>query len=91
MASLTKRDDEMSETERQYAADYRKPLCLVFHKRLCGTLANGRFHHRPATTHQPASKLEAAYHRPENPFNRSLICLPPDASRSFDPSCLKFS
>ena len=38
-------------------------LFLFFHKRLCGPLANSRFHHRPDATHQPASKLEAAYHR----------------------------
>src|SRR6201997_1778727 len=37
-------------------------LFLFFHKRLCGPLANSRFHHRPAPQHQPASKLEAAYH-----------------------------
>ena len=38
-------------------------LLLFFHKRLCGPLANSRFHHRPDPAHQPASKLEAAYHR----------------------------
>jgi len=38
-------------------------LFLFFHKRLCGPLANSRFHHRPDPAHQPASKLEAAYHR----------------------------
>jgi hypothetical protein len=38
-------------------------LFLFFHKRLCGPLANSRFHHRPSARHQPASKLEAAYHR----------------------------
>ena len=38
-------------------------LFLFFHKRLCGPLANSRFHHRPNVHHQPASKLEAAYHR----------------------------
>ena len=38
-------------------------LLLFFHKRLCGPLANSRFHHRPDTAHQPDSKLEAAYHR----------------------------
>ena len=38
-------------------------LFLLFHKRLCGPLANSRFHHRPDPAHQPASKLEAAYHR----------------------------
>jgi hypothetical protein len=38
-------------------------LFLFFHKRLCGPLANSCFHHRPDPAHQPASKLEAAYHR----------------------------
>src|SRR5262245_18274345 len=41
-------------------------LFLFFHKRLCGPLANSRFHHRPDPTHQPPSKLEAAYHRADN-------------------------
>lgn len=38
-------------------------LFLFFHKRLCGPLANSRFHHRPDPAHQPHSKLEAAYHK----------------------------
>jgi hypothetical protein len=38
-------------------------LFLFFHKRLCGPLANSRFHHQPDATHRPDSKLEAAYHR----------------------------
>jgi hypothetical protein len=38
-------------------------LFLFFHKRLCGPLANSRFHHDPAPTHRPNSKLEAAYHK----------------------------
>ena len=38
-------------------------LFLFFHKRLCGPLANSRFHHPPNARHQPDSKLEAAYHR----------------------------
>ncbi len=38
-------------------------LFLFFHKRLCGPLANSRFHHQPNPQHQPASKLEAAYHK----------------------------
>jgi hypothetical protein len=38
-------------------------LFLFFHQRLCGPLANSRFHHRPDPAHQPASKLEAAYHK----------------------------
>jgi hypothetical protein len=38
-------------------------LFLFFHKRLCGPLANSRFHHKPDPAHQPNSKLEAAYHK----------------------------
>jgi hypothetical protein len=38
-------------------------LFLLFHKRLCGPLANSRFHHQPDAEHKPDSKLEAAYHR----------------------------
>jgi hypothetical protein len=38
-------------------------LFLFFHKRLCGPLANSRFHHQPDPQHLPNSKLEAAYHR----------------------------
>ena len=38
-------------------------LFLFFHKRLCGPLANSRFHHRPDPQHRPNSKLQAAYHK----------------------------
>ena len=38
-------------------------LFLFFHKRLCGPLANSRFHHQPDTDHRPRSKLEAAYYK----------------------------
>jgi hypothetical protein len=38
-------------------------LFLFFHKRLCGPLANSRFHHRPDPQHRPDSRLEVAYHR----------------------------
>src|SRR5215472_13326456 len=41
-------------------------LFLFFHKRLCGPLANSRFHHRPDPQHRPNSRLEAAYHRADN-------------------------
>src|SRR6266853_3240443 len=41
-------------------------LFLFFHKRLCGPLANSRFHHRPDPQHRPDSRLEAAYHRADN-------------------------
>ena len=38
-------------------------LFLFFHKRLCGPLANSRFHHQPDAAHRPDGRLEAAYHR----------------------------
>jgi hypothetical protein len=38
-------------------------LFLFFHKRLCGPLANSRFHHKPDPALRPNSKLEAAYHK----------------------------
>jgi hypothetical protein len=38
-------------------------LFLFFHKRLCGPLANSRFHHQPDPASRPNSKLEAAYHK----------------------------
>ena len=38
-------------------------LFLFFHKRLCGPLANSRFHHKPDPGQRPNSKLEAAYHK----------------------------
>ena len=38
-------------------------LFLFFHKRLCGPLANSRFHHKPDPKHCPKSKLEAAYYK----------------------------
>jgi len=38
-------------------------LFLFFHKRLCGPLANSRFHHTPHPAHAPNSKLEAAYYK----------------------------
>jgi len=38
-------------------------LFLFFHKRLCGPLANSRFHHKPDPASRPNSKLEAAYHK----------------------------
>ena len=38
-------------------------LFLFFHKRLCGPLANSRFHHQPDPAYRPNSKLETAYHK----------------------------
>jgi hypothetical protein len=50
-------------------------LFLFFHKRLCGPLANSRFHHRPHPAHQPNSKLEAAYHKADKAIERIVDLL----------------
>ena len=50
-------------------------LFLFFHKRLCGPLANSRFHHRPDPQHQPASKLEEAYHRADKAIQQIVDLL----------------
>src|SRR5204862_8195226 len=50
-------------------------LFLFFHKRLCGPLANSRFHHPPNARHQPDSKLEAAYHRADKAIQQIVDLL----------------
>lgn len=45
-------------------------LFLFFHKRLCGPIANSRFHHRPDPHYPPNSRLEAAYHRADKAIQR---------------------
>ena len=41
-------------------------LFLLFHKQLCGPLANSLFHHRPAAAPRPESKLETAFHKADD-------------------------
>jgi hypothetical protein len=50
-------------------------LFLFFHKRLCGPLANSRFHHKPDPTQQPSSKLEAAYHKADKAIENIVSLL----------------
>jgi hypothetical protein len=38
-------------------------LFVLFHKQLCGPLANSLFHHQPDAQLRPKSKLETAYHK----------------------------
>jgi hypothetical protein len=38
-------------------------LFVLFHKRVCGPLANSLFHHRPTSRSKPPAKIEAAYHK----------------------------
>jgi hypothetical protein len=50
-------------------------LFLFFHKRLCGPLANSRFHHKPDPAHRPNSKLEAAYHKADKAIDNIVELL----------------
>lgn len=38
-------------------------MFVLFHKRVCGPVANTLFHHRPTKTSTPPAKIEAAYHK----------------------------
>jgi len=50
-------------------------LLPFFHKRLCGPLANSRFHHRPNPQHRPDSRLELAYHRADKAIQQVVDLL----------------
>jgi hypothetical protein len=49
-------------------------LFVLFHKRVCGPLANSLFDRRPETT-QPASKIEAAYQKADQSIQRVIDLL----------------
>jgi hypothetical protein len=38
-------------------------MFVLFHKRICGPLANSLFHHRPTPSFPPPAKIETAYHK----------------------------
>jgi hypothetical protein len=50
-------------------------LFLFFHKRLCGPLANSRFHHQSHPAQQPDSKLEVAYHKADKAIQQIVDLL----------------
>ena len=50
-------------------------LFLFFHKRLCGPLANSRFHHKPNADHRPNSKLESAYYKADRAIEQIVDLL----------------
>lgn len=50
-------------------------LFVLFHKRVCGPLANSLFHHRPDEVLKPASKIEAAYHKADHAIQHVLDLL----------------
>jgi hypothetical protein len=50
-------------------------MFVLFHKRVCGPLANSLFHHRPDETLKPASKIETAYHKADHAIQQVLDLL----------------
>jgi hypothetical protein len=50
-------------------------LFILFHKRVCGPLANSLFHHRPDEALKPASKIETAYHKADHAIQQILQLL----------------
>jgi hypothetical protein len=49
-------------------------LFVLFHKRVCGPLANSLFH-RPVPSPKPLSKLEAAYHKADRSIDQIIQLL----------------
>jgi hypothetical protein len=50
-------------------------LFVLFHKRVCGPLANSLFHRRPKQTPTPLSKIEVAYHKADRSIDRIVQLL----------------
>jgi len=50
-------------------------MFVLFHKNVCGPIANSLFHHRPDPSLRPDSKLEAAYHKADTAIQRIIHIL----------------
>ena len=50
-------------------------LFILFHKQLCGLLANSLFHHHTVPAIRPNSKLEAAFHKADHSIQNILQLL----------------
>ena len=50
-------------------------MFVLFHKRVCGPLANSLFHHRPEKVSQPPAKIEAAYHKADDAIQNLIDLL----------------
>jgi len=50
-------------------------LFILFHKQLCGPLANSLFHHQPAVAPRPNSKLETAFHKADHSIQNIIQLL----------------
>ena len=49
-------------------------MFVLFHKRICGPLANSLFHHRPEASARPPARIDAACHRADDAI-RKLVDL----------------
>lgn len=50
-------------------------MFVLFHKRVCGPLANSLFHHRPRKAHLVDSNLEKAYHQADDSITKIVELL----------------
>jgi len=50
-------------------------MVVLFHKRVCGPLANTLFHHRPTVTTTFPAKIEAAYHKADKAIEQIVDLL----------------
>jgi hypothetical protein len=50
-------------------------MFVLFHKRICGPLANSLFHHRPEAVGKPPAKIEAAYHKADAAIQKLIDLL----------------
>jgi len=50
-------------------------MFILFHKRVCGPLANSLFHHRPDEALQPGSPIETAYYKADRAIQQVLDLL----------------
>ena len=50
-------------------------MLVLFHKLLCGPLANSLFHHRPDAASRPKSKLETAFHKADSSIQNIIQLL----------------
>jgi hypothetical protein len=50
-------------------------MFVLFHKQLCGPLANSLFHHQPDPASRPKSKLETAFHKADDSIRHIIQLL----------------
>jgi len=50
-------------------------MFILFHKRVCGPLANSLFHHQPDETLKPDTNIEAAYYKADHAIQQVLDLL----------------